>query len=359
MIEAPSSCQARVRTSRLRSTVMLLAMTLMVALPAVPASAQTADHWFDHSRVQTSIAARDSGAVMRLVRPLSEKVQGSVVQVFSGGRIVALGTVISEDGYILTKQSELSADPISIRVPNGQKVAARVSSVRKANDLALLKLEGEHPETWGIEPIHFATEGTANGSFLISAGRDGRTIGLGVLGVQPRPIQHRGILGVGFYDASDGPAVIRRVEPYSGADEAGLQNGDQILMIDGRRMIGSKSAIRTLGGKYPGDVVRLTILRGDDRLELAAQLSERAILMESQNDAKVNGPRNARLSGFDSVIQHDTVLTPNQCGGPVLDSDGDVIGINIARAGRVVSYALPSSLVTAEMISMLEEARRQ
>lgn len=296
---------------------------------------------------------------MRLIRPLSEAVDASVVQVFSGGRIVALGTVVSEDGYVLTKQSELSADPISIRVPNGQKVAARVSSVRKANDLALLKLDGEHPETWGIEPIEFAVDDVANGSFLISPGRDGQTIGFGVLGVQPRRIEHRGILGVGFYDASDGPAVIRRVEPYSGADEAGLQNGDRILMIDGRRMLGSKTAIQTLGGKYPGDVVQLTIMRGEDTIELAAQLCERAVLMESQNDARVNGPRNVRLSGFDSVFQHDTVLAPNQCGGPVLDSDGNVIGINIARAGRVVSYALPSSLITAEMISMLEEARRQ
>lgn len=338
---------------------VLLAIAFSLVLPAVPAPAQSAEHWFDHSRVQTSIAARDSGAVMRLFRPLSQAIESSVVQIFSGGRIVALGTVVSEDGYILTKQSELSADPISIRVPNGQKVAARVSAVRKANDLALLKLDGERPETWGIEPIQFATESTPNGSFLISPGRDGQTIGLGVLGVQPRPIRHRGILGVGFYDASNGPAVIRRVEPYSGAEEAGLQNGDQIVMIDGARMIGSRSAIRTLGGKYPGDVVRLTILRGDDTIELAAQLSEQAILMESQNDAKVNGPRNARMSGFDNVFQHDTVLAPNQCGGPVLDSDGEVVGINIARAGRVVSYALPSSLLTAEMISMLEEARRQ
>jgi S1-C subfamily serine protease len=70
----------------------------------------------------------------------------------------------------------------------------------------------------------------------------------------------------------------------------------------------------------------------------------------------VNGARNIRLSGFEEVLQHDTVLNPDQCGGPLLNSDGQVIGVNIARAGRVVSYALPSSLVSVEVSSMIAEA---
>jgi S1-C subfamily serine protease len=81
------------------------------------------------------------------------------------------------------------------------------------------------------------------------------------------------------------------------------------------------------------------------------------VLQESESDSRVNGPRNIRLSGFDRVIQHDTVLDPDECGGPVLDTAGRVIGMNIARAGRVVSYSLPSSLILPEMVSMLEEAR--
>ncbi len=85
---------------------------------------------------------------------------------------------------------------------------------------------------------------------------------------------------------------------------------------------------------------------------------EYALMMESDSDVRVNGPRNARLSGFDNVIQHDSVLDPDECGGPVLDSSGRVVGINIARAGRVVSYSIPSSLILAELEGMLAEARR-
>jgi len=52
-----------------------------------------------------------------------------------------------------------------------------------------------------------------------------------------------------------------------------------------------------------------------------------------------------RAEGFQMALQHDTVLQPWQCGGPLVNLDGKAIGLNIARAGRTASYALPASLV--------------
>ena len=54
------------------------------------------------------------------------------------------------------------------------------------------------------------------------------------------------------------------------------------------------------------------------------------------------------------AIQHDSVLRPIDCGGPVVDVDGKVVGLNIARAGRVESYALPSSLVRETVDKLLK-----
>ena len=62
------------------------------------------------------------------------------------------------------------------------------------------------------------------------------------------------------------------------------------------------------------------------------------------------------IVGFDQVMQHDTVLDPDECGGPLMDAQGNVGGINIARAGRVVSYALRASLILPEIVRMLAEA---
>lgn len=308
--------------------------------------------------VASALEGRDSGKMMNLVRPVAQTVEDSVVQVLSGGVPVGLGTVVSEDGYLLTKRSELSGDPIRIRLGDDRLLPARVAAVRRDNDLALLRVESEVD----FKPIHFASKAPAVASFLISAGRGGRPIGIGVIGAPQRRINHRGRLGVHLSSDSTGRARVFRVHPRSGADLAGIVPGDLIVAINGHEETSREAVISTLHGMYPGENVRLTILRPGagtkmDTLEMDAGISELGVLEESENDSKVNGPRNVRLSGFDSVIQHDTVLDPDECGGPVLDSNGRCVGINIARAGRVVSYALPASLVMTEMVSMLEEAR--
>ena len=59
----------------------------------------------------------------------------------------------------------------------------------------------------------------------------------------------------------------------------------------------------------------------------------------------IGGRLSKRRTGFPLALQHDTVLQPNQCGGPLVDLDGQVVGINIARASRVASYALPAAVV--------------
>jgi len=52
-----------------------------------------------------------------------------------------------------------------------------------------------------------------------------------------------------------------------------------------------------------------------------------------------------RAEDFELAMQHDAALQPSQCGGPLLNLDGKAVGLNIARAGRIASYALPASLV--------------
>lgn len=323
------------------------AMALMVLLVGSMATQAVADE------------RRDNSQMIRLIRPISDSVRDSVAQVLSGGRAVALATVVSQDGYLLTKRSELSGDPIQVRLGDGRIFPARVAAVRRRNDLALIRIDADVQLT----PIRFVDASPAVASFLISPGRTGRPVGIGVLGVPSRKIDHQGRLGVMLNDDANGRAIVVEVFPNSGADSAGIVRGDLIVAINGNREANKTSVIETLGGMYPGDDVRLTILRSNestsslDTLEMDARIREYNLMRETENDSRVNGPRNDRLSGFDRVIQHDTVLDPDVCGGPVLDTSGQVVGLNIARAGRVVSYALPSSLVMTEMVSMLAEAR--
>ena len=57
------------------------------------------------------------------------------------------------------------------------------------------------------------------------------------------------------------------------------------------------------------------------------------------------GPFSDRRWGFATVIPNDLPLAPADCGGPLVDIDGRCLGVNIARALRVASYALPPRLV--------------
>lgn len=330
--------------------------------------------WLQQRLVDRVLHRRDSNAMMRLMHPVAETVDGGIVEIISGGRPVALGTVVSSsqpdpsaaistdpsalrDAYVVTKRSELSGDPIRIRLSDGRLVPARVAAVRRRSDLALLVVQVDQATiNRSLRPVQFEGFVPLIGSFLVSPDRTGRVIGLGVVGASPRKVEHKGRLGIELEGISQSGARVRRVLPDSGADEAGLELGDRIIAIDGRNQSDVRQVVSTLNGMFPGEVVQLTIERDGGTVDIPARMSEYAVMQESDNDARVNGARNVRLSGFEQAIQHDMVLNPEQCGGPILDTEGRVIGLNIARAGRVVSYALPSSLVASEISSMIAEA---
>ena len=50
-------------------------------------------------------------------------------------------------------------------------------------------------------------------------------------------------------------------------------------------------------------------------------------------------------TAFPMVMQIDSVIDAKNCGGPLVDLDGRVIGVIIARAGRIRTFVLPSEIV--------------
>ena len=71
----------------------------------------------------------------------------------------------------------------------------------------------------------------------------------------------------------------------------------------------------------------------------------------------VKGPINDRYTHFSKVIQHDGVVLPSQQGSPVYDLDGNVIGLNIARADRTRTFALSSQRVATILDELLKDLR--
>ena len=53
--------------------------------------------------------------------------------------------------------------------------------------------------------------------------------------------------------------------------------------------------------------------------------------------------------GFSRVIQTDMQVGPQQCGGPIVDLEGNFIGLSVARADRTRSFILPASEILATL----------
>ena len=93
-------------------------------------------------------------------------------------------------------------------------------------------------------------------------------------------------------------------------------------------------------------------------MELSAVLGVRPPSTQPTRSELMNemgGPLSARASGFPDVFQHDSVIRPTDCGSPVVDLDGKVIGINIARAGRTETFAIPADVVK----NVFEQLKKQ
>jgi S1-C subfamily serine protease len=64
--------------------------------------------------------------------------------------------------------------------------------------------------------------------------------------------------------------------------------------------------------------------------------------------------------GFTEVIQHDSILRPNQCGGPLVNLDGEVVGINTAKevlltGSQGLGFAIPAYMVRGVVDEILDK----
>jgi serine protease Do len=297
---------------------------------------------------------RAHSTITNAFRDVSAAPSRSTVRVLSDGVQVALGIIVGADGLILTKASELSGR-LECILPDGSRLDATQLVQRDQVDLALLRVaRAKLPVvSWSdsavVPPV---------GSWLITASVEPQPVAIGVVSAPPQESpMPRAILGVRMYSVERGVRV-NLVMPGTGAARAGVREGDIIATINGRTADTPEAITKVIRSLQPGDRVTLSVLREESPLSLVATLGdmnrlgglEQAELMDS-----LGGPLSKRRAGFPSVIQHDSVIRPRECGGPVVDLDGKVVGVNIARSSRVATFALPADLARRAVEDMLRE----
>jgi len=290
--------------------------------------------------------------VREAFRAVVAPVRDSVAIIYCDERRTINGTVVGADGWVLTKASELDGE-LSCRSGDGTRRPARVVAVDEPSDLALLRVEADD-----LVPVRWTADAEPRlGQWVAAAAASRVPHGVGVLSVETRAIPTLpGFLGVMIEDAGPGAEITELVE--GGAAQAGgLAVGDVVLGVDGETVRGRLGLIRRLRALRPGTPVELLFERDGERRRETVTLREwpDENVTEAEEQDRRSGPLSRVRSGFPAAFQHDTILRPSHCGGPVVDVEGRVIGLNIARAGRTGSYAIPA----AEVVRVLERLRSE
>ena len=304
----------------------------------------------------TSYLKNDSSLVA-LFKKVIQEPSRCIVEIQCNNKRVALGTIVEKDGWIVTKASVLDGTP-TIVLQNGTKLTGKVIGTHEPHDLSLIKIESDEltPAPWR------ASNEAPVGFWSISAGLKGDLMALGVVSVASRKINYpknfrpnnwtnSGYLGVALAKDND-KAVIDQVMPGSSASKFGIKVKDIVVAVAGKKISNPENLIETIRQYAPKDRVTIRVKRGEKELNLNVVLGKRKL---SRGDIQNNmgSKLSKRINGFPLILQHDGVVLPDQCGGPLIDLDGRVIGVNVARAGRTESYAIPSE----EIIRILDEMK--
>jgi serine protease Do len=326
--------------------------------------------------MEPRIDRNDTKASPKLLDTLSSITQPfakSIAKIYQGekdDKPIAYGTVISKDGYILTKASELKDDFYC--VIDGQEFDAKLIVKRDDYDLALLKVDANN-----LAPVKWASQSDpATGTLLITPSFEGKPLALGIVSNDTRHIlrtraanTNKAVLGI-LLDSSSEEPKLESVSSGGPADKAGLKAGDVIISVNGNETTEKLDLINALAAFKPGDKVKLEVKRGKETLKVEAKLADPSLLdnnppperSQRRGSSSTFFDRTAaaskRKDNFPEALTHDSSLKAEQCGGPVLNLSGQVVALNIARFDRTGTYALTYKTLKPVLDEMIKASKK-
>lgn len=283
---------------------------------------------------------------LKALEPVVKKNKDTTALVTIDGKPVALGTVISPNGRILTKNAETEKGKLMIQI-GGDEYEAKVLKRFPRRDLALLKIDAEQ-----LRSVRFQIEEPPLGSILTASGPQGEPLGIGLLSVSGRAMAKVGFIGIQAGEAEKGVLIDKLVAGGAAAD-AGLKDKDVITHFDGKKVGDPVAFGHLIRGRKAGETLKVDYLRDGKPGKATVTLKERTMRDNATNDPRMKrslGRLSERTSGYPDAIQHDIPLPPELCGGPLFNLKGKCIGINVSRAGRTKTYAIPAD----EIVEMLK-----
>lgn len=290
------------------------------------------------------VTEQQADQIFRALRAVNFEAKEVVFPLYAGRQRIAFGISIGE-GKLLTKASEVTQRRMVFTENREQEsLAAQVIGLYPDHDLAVLYVPGlKAPAAKWADAAKLA-----EGAFLTAIRPDGEAVSMGVLSVRERSLKStdQGFLGIDMdtLELESGVRVIR-VFPASAAAEVGIRGGDVITKIAGEEVSGFYQLSTKLRRLRSGDQPEIEFLRGGVTRKVKPKLKGREI-QEGRSQRlnrmdQMSGTQSRIREDFGNVIQSDMELEASDAGLPVVDLEGRIVGMVIARAGRISTLILP------------------
>lgn len=172
-----------------------------------------------------------------------------------------------------------------------------------------------------------------------------------------------------------GSGVIVSNDGYVLTNNHVIQDADSIFVrtFDGNRypaeVVGADpktdiAVIRIEAEELPaiplGDSDDLQV--GEMVMAIGSPMSENLAYTVTQGIVSATGRSNVGLADYEDFIQTDAAINPGNSGGPMVNINGELVGINTAIASQSggfqgIGFAVPSNMATRVMYSLIEEGR--
>ena len=283
----------------------------------------------------------------------------ATVEVLVGGQTAVLGTIVDTDGIVLTKRSEIMTyrgalfGKLSCRLFDGEEVTAEAIFDSHEEDVALLQLPRRGLTS---APLSLRTE--PRRGVIVVAPVPGKDVSeTGVVSVD-RPISiglRRGNVALGVEMGPsgvtvDGSARDLKREGRRNLIRGSINEGDVITHVDGEVAPDVAAFVKQTktGALTTGDFVELSVRRNGTTFQ---------VFFPTDPDYPKYDDVSPRRWGFPAVLIHDTIVRRRECGGPVVDLEGRVVGVNIARVGRGTTFAIPQERIRHLVQDVLSKPR--
>ena len=293
---------------------------------------------------------RNAKPILAGTELISEGFLESVVQITGREQEnLALGTVVGKLGHVLTKYSLVKETPSKrLRFLYKElKWSGTLVGYDEKEDLALFELHsGERAPELVLKPVTFSTDGRlANGKIVIGVGTDSQTLAVGMTTLAPttKAMEPDCETCVDMGITLTGNLTLSRVYPRTVGERLGLLVGDRLISVNNRPVVSVAEFTAIEKSVRAGDLISIRFQRRNVVREITEQVP--ALTKATKRDRWGGGPFSKRRGGFSEVLVHDSVISPEDCGGPLVNLQGQFCGVNIARSMRVASYAIPAELV--------------